>query len=118
MSTLRDRQDSCYIDTSMTLVISCARGFVMRTKFTLLLGSLLALLVAAPGAAQLKKVRFSVSAASIAEVPFRTANIKGFYRDEGLETDVILRNVATKDMLACLWHSQLTRCSENCGRIV
>jgi NitT/TauT family transport system substrate-binding protein len=39
--------------------------------------------------AQLKKVRFSVSAASIAELPFRMAQIKGFYREEGLEVEVI-----------------------------
>ncbi|MEA2658746.1 MAG: NitT/TauT family transport system substrate-binding protein, partial [Candidatus Binatota bacterium] len=63
----------------------------MRPKFILLLlGSLLVLVVATPAAAQLKKVRFSVSAASIAEVPFRIANIKGFYRDEGLDVEVIL----------------------------
>jgi ABC-type nitrate/sulfonate/bicarbonate transport system substrate-binding protein len=42
------------------------------------------------GSAQLKKVRFSVSAASIAEVPFRIANIKGFYKEEGLDVEVIL----------------------------
>ena len=39
--------------------------------------------------AQLKKVRFSVSAASIAEMPFRIAQIKGFYREEGLEVEII-----------------------------
>jgi NitT/TauT family transport system substrate-binding protein len=39
--------------------------------------------------AQLKKVRFSVSAASIAELPFRMAQIKGFYREEGLEVEVV-----------------------------
>ena len=48
------------------------------------------LITAAPSTAQLRKVRFSVSAASIAEVPFRIANIKGFYRDEGLDVEVIL----------------------------
>ena len=62
----------------------------MRSKFILFLGSLLALVVATPAAAQLKKVHFSVSAASFAEVPFRIANIKGFYRDEGLDVEVIL----------------------------
>jgi hypothetical protein len=30
-----------------------------------------------------------VSAASIAEVPFRIANIKGFYRDEGLDVSTV-----------------------------
>lgn len=45
---------------------------------------------AAPASAQLRKVRFSVSAASIAEVPFRIAQVKGFYRDEGLDLEVIM----------------------------
>ncbi len=38
---------------------------------------------------QLKKVRFSVAAPSIAEMPFRIAQIKGFYREEGLDVEVI-----------------------------
>jgi NitT/TauT family transport system substrate-binding protein len=44
---------------------------------------------AGPVFAQMKKVRFSVSAASIAEVPFRIAHVKGFYRDEGLDVEMI-----------------------------
>lgn len=40
--------------------------------------------------AQTKKVRFSISAISIAEVPFRIAHVKGFYRDEGLNVETIL----------------------------
>lgn len=39
--------------------------------------------------AQLKRVRFSVAAPSIAELPFRMAHVKGFYRDEGLDVEVI-----------------------------
>lgn len=39
--------------------------------------------------AQLKKVRFSVAAPSIAELPFRIAHVKNFYRDEGLDVEVI-----------------------------
>jgi NitT/TauT family transport system substrate-binding protein len=62
----------------------------MRFTPIALLAALFLLTAAAPLAAQLKKVRFSVSAASIAEVPFRIANIKGFYRDEGLDVEVIL----------------------------
>ena len=38
---------------------------------------------------QLKKVRFSVAAPSIAEMPFRIAQTKGFYREEGLDVEVI-----------------------------
>ena len=43
----------------------------------------------APALSQLKKVRFSVAAPSIAEMPFRIAQTKGFYRDEGLDVEVI-----------------------------
>src|SRR3989304_3954510 len=54
--------------------------------------SLLFLLMvfAGPLSAQPKKVRFSVSAVSIAEVPFKIAQVKGFYRDEGLDAEFIL----------------------------
>ena len=53
--------------------------------------SLLFLLMvfAGPLSAQPKKVRFSVSAISIAEVPFKIAQVKGFYRDEGLDAEFI-----------------------------
>jgi ABC-type nitrate/sulfonate/bicarbonate transport system substrate-binding protein len=44
---------------------------------------------ASPVDAQQRKVRFSVSAASIAEVPFRIAHLKGFYRDEGIDVESI-----------------------------
>ena len=62
----------------------------MRLKSIFFLAAVLSLTAAASLSAQLKKVSFSVSAASIAEVPFRIANIKGFYRDEGLDVEVIL----------------------------
>jgi NitT/TauT family transport system substrate-binding protein len=48
------------------------------------------LLIAAPLPAQSKKVRFSVSAISIAEIPFKIAQVKGFYREQGLDVEVIL----------------------------
>jgi NitT/TauT family transport system substrate-binding protein len=48
------------------------------------------LLVPAPLLAQLKKVRFSVSTIAITELPFKLAQLKGFYRDEGLEIEMIL----------------------------
>ena len=62
----------------------------MRLKLILLLGSLMCVLAASPLSAQPRKVRFSVSAASIAEVPFRIAQVKGFYREEGLDVEVIM----------------------------
>jgi ABC-type nitrate/sulfonate/bicarbonate transport system substrate-binding protein len=40
--------------------------------------------------AQLKKVRFAVGSISQAEVPFNLAKAKGFYREEGLDVDIIL----------------------------
>ena len=45
---------------------------------------------ASPLPAQSKKARFSVSAISIAEIPFKIAQVKGFYREEGLNVEVIL----------------------------
>jgi NitT/TauT family transport system substrate-binding protein len=47
-------------------------------------------LAASPLFAQAKKVRFSVSSISIAEIPFKIAQVKGFYREEGLNVEVIL----------------------------
>jgi ABC-type nitrate/sulfonate/bicarbonate transport system substrate-binding protein len=43
-----------------------------------------------PVSAQLKKVRFAVGSISQAEVPFNLAKLKGFYREEGLDVDIIL----------------------------
>jgi len=61
----------------------------MRFKPIVLSAAVVSLAAAAPLSAQLKKVRFSVSAASIAEVPFRIAQVRGFYRDEGLDVEMI-----------------------------
>jgi ABC-type nitrate/sulfonate/bicarbonate transport system substrate-binding protein len=46
--------------------------------------------LAAPVSAQLKKIRFSNSAISISELPFKVAQVKGFYREEGLDVEAIL----------------------------
>ena len=61
----------------------------MRFSCVLLLGVVLTALPSR-ASAQTRKVRFSVSAVSIAEFPFRLAQVKGFYREEGLEVEVIL----------------------------
>ena len=45
---------------------------------------------ASPLFAQAKKIRFSVSSISIAEIPFKIAQVKGFYREEGLNVEAIL----------------------------
>jgi NitT/TauT family transport system substrate-binding protein len=62
----------------------------MRCK--IISGIALCLAFALPSSlsAQLKKVRFSVSAISIAEIPFKIAQTKGFYREEGLDVEMIL----------------------------
>jgi NitT/TauT family transport system substrate-binding protein len=43
-----------------------------------------------PASAQLKKVRFAVGSISLAEIPFNVAKLKGFYREEGLDVDIVL----------------------------
>ncbi len=48
------------------------------------------LMSAMPASAQLKKVRFALATIAISEVPFKVAQLKGFYRDEGLDVDMIL----------------------------
>jgi NitT/TauT family transport system substrate-binding protein len=40
--------------------------------------------------AQLKKIRFSTSSIAITEMQFRIAQLKGFYREEGLDLETIL----------------------------
>ena len=62
----------------------------MRFNRVVLLAAIFSVTAVLSLSAQLRKVRFSVSAASIAEVPFRIANIRGFYRNEGLDVEVIL----------------------------
>lgn len=48
------------------------------------------ILASSPAPAQLKKIRFSVSSIAITEVPSKIAQLKGFYREEGLEIEIIL----------------------------
>jgi NitT/TauT family transport system substrate-binding protein len=50
------------------------------------------LLVVSPSQAlgQLKKIRFSVSSISVTEIAYKMAQLKGFYRDEGLEVEMIV----------------------------
>lgn len=46
--------------------------------------------IASPASAQLKKIRFSVSSISTTEIAYRMAQMKGFYRDEGMEVEMIV----------------------------
>lgn len=49
-------------------------------------------LILAPALArgQAKKVRFSVTSVSVTEIAYKMAQLKGFYRDEGLEVEMIV----------------------------
>ena len=42
------------------------------------------------GPAQLKKIRFSTSSIAVTEMQFRIAQMKGFYREEGLDLETVL----------------------------
>jgi ABC-type nitrate/sulfonate/bicarbonate transport system substrate-binding protein len=62
----------------------------MRIKFILFLVLLFLTMVATPPSAQVKKVRFSTTGISISDLPFKVAQLKGFWREEGLDVEVIL----------------------------
>ena len=58
-----------------------------------MIGAFIALVfvfTAAPAPAQLKKVRLSATSVAVTELQFRIALLKGFYRDEGLDVEIIL----------------------------
>lgn len=61
----------------------------MQAKCVSLLIMLLTI-VSAPASAQLKKVRFSTTGISVSELPFKVAQLKGFWREEGLDVEMIL----------------------------
>src|SRR5262245_3932207 len=43
-----------------------------------------------PAFGQMKKVRFSVTSVSVTEIAYKMAQLKGFYRDEGLDIEMIV----------------------------
>src|ERR1041385_8830963 len=43
-----------------------------------------------PASAQLKKIRFSTTSIAVTELQFRIAQMKGFYREEGLDLETLL----------------------------
>ncbi len=59
-------------------------------KIGAIVGLLCFIFHGAPVSAELKKVRFAVATIAISEVPFKVAQLKGFYRDEGLDVEMIL----------------------------
>ena len=51
---------------------------------------ILFILASEPAHAQLKKIRFSTTSIAITEMQFRIAQLKGFYREEGIDVETIL----------------------------
>jgi len=62
----------------------------MRKKVTGTFTLVFLFLAVSPALAQLKKIRFSTSSIALTELQFRIAQLKGFYRDEGLDLETIL----------------------------
>jgi NitT/TauT family transport system substrate-binding protein len=67
-----------------------AKGVHMQVKLAAVSVILVSLVGASPTSAQLKKVRFSTTGVSISELPFKVAQLKGFWREEGLDVETIL----------------------------
>ena len=62
----------------------------MTRRFLTILSLLLFTFAPARASAQLKKISFAVGSISQVEAPFNLAKLKGFYREEGLDVDIIL----------------------------
>src|SRR5512132_2873113 len=62
----------------------------MRTGYISVVAVLFLILGETPISAQLKKVRFSTTGISISDLPFKVAQLKGFWREEGLDVETIL----------------------------
>src|SRR2546429_1848629 len=62
----------------------------MRKISTVIFALIICLTAARPTAAQLKKIRFSTSSIAVTEMQFRIAQMKGFYREEGLDLETVL----------------------------
>ena len=45
---------------------------------------------AGPGWPQLKKIRLSAPTLAITEVPFKIAQLQGFYREQGLDVEIVV----------------------------
>jgi len=62
----------------------------MRIGYITVLVALFLTIGATPISAQLKKVRFSTTGISISDLPFKVAQLKGFWREESLDVETIL----------------------------
>src|SRR5262245_35591873 len=62
----------------------------MRKALIVICAVVINFAVVGAAAAQLKKIRFSASSIAVTELQFRIAQMKGFYREEGLDVETIL----------------------------
>jgi len=62
----------------------------MRKKITGIFTLVFLILAASPALAQLKKIRFSTTSIAVTELQFRIAQLKGFYREEGMDLETLL----------------------------
>ena len=58
---------------------------------------------------QLKKVRLSATSVAVTELQFRIALLKGFYRDEGLDVEIILIRIKDRSLAAEVFDLQVSR---------
>jgi ABC-type nitrate/sulfonate/bicarbonate transport system substrate-binding protein len=62
----------------------------MHKSFVGLFLLMVVVLASSPASAQLKKIRFSTTSIAVTELQFRIAQMKGFYREEGLDLETLL----------------------------
>src|SRR6266545_5740123 len=62
----------------------------MQNIFTVIFMLIIFIVAARPASAQLKKIRFSTTSIAVTELQFRIAQMKGFYREEGLDLETLL----------------------------
>ena len=84
----------------------------MNHRFVTILILALFVFGSLPASAQLKKVRLSMPTVAITEIPFKIAQAKGFYREEGLDVEmIVIRGALGSDGAArrvgglhyCIW---------------
>ncbi|HEV8725566.1 MAG TPA: ABC transporter substrate-binding protein [Candidatus Binatia bacterium] len=62
----------------------------MSKNFTVIFTLFSLLIAGRPSSAQLKKIHFSTTSIAVTELQFRIAQMKGFYREEGLDLETLL----------------------------
>jgi NitT/TauT family transport system substrate-binding protein len=62
----------------------------MRKTFMFICTLLIFFVADRPASAQLKKIHFSTTSIAVTELQFRIAQMKGFYREEGLDIETLL----------------------------